>query len=128
MEISKENLEAAVKAYLGVYDGCDDTVGVAIREGLTAAQPYLQAPIEPPSEEEMARAGHVYFQEGTGICAVLNDFVYNRNAALNPPVDPRFSIVERHISQAVEASLKFSGSSIDPWELAHNILAALDKE
>ena len=107
-KLTEEQIEAAAKAAYNARvndpDGWSNlgtsqtTAKDDWRNAVTAAAPFLQYPLEPPTEEDVDRA-YAYYG-GHSMESTLDDFINRRNAARLPKPDPRREVVMSRLAYA----------------------------
>jgi hypothetical protein len=123
LEITQEQLDAAAEAYLQTRKFAVNDANVAgISEGLRAAAPFLQVPIEWSEYAEMGEAMSIAVGEYQ--LRVANAILARRNAARQPkPSDPRREL----LSEVLHSKLHSYGVGTEGMSrLLDAILAALD--
>ena len=105
-KLTEEQIEAAAKAAYNARvndpDGWSNlgtsqtTAKDYWRKAVTAAAPFLQFPLEPPTDEEGARA----LPCSLNTRSTLEDFVNRRNAARLPKTDPRREVDKSRLAYA----------------------------
>ena len=102
-KLTAEQIEAAAKAAYNTLPGekwecVSGSIRHNWRNNVIAAAPYLQYPLEPPTEEDVDRA-YAYYG-GHSMESTLDDFINRRNAARLPKPDPRREVVMSRLAYA----------------------------
>ena len=99
-KLTNEQIEAAAKAasdHTGYHwDAALEGSRQVWRKAVTAAAPFLQFPLEPPTDEEVARA----LPCSLNTRSTLEDFVTRRNEARLSKPDPRREVVKSRLAYA----------------------------
>ena len=80
----EERMDKAVEAYSEAPCRLDNNYRTQIRDGITAALPYLAWIEEPTAEELSAHFRLCSGENNHGPSFALKEFVYSRNSALQP--------------------------------------------
>ena len=102
-KLTAEQIEAAAKAAYNTLPGekwecVSGSIRHNWRNNVIAAAPYLQYPLEPPTEEDVDRA--YAYSSGHFMKSTLDDFINRRNAARLPKPDPRREVVMSRLAYA----------------------------
>ena len=102
-KLTAEQIEAAAKAAYNTLPGekwecVSGSIRHNWRNNVIAAAPFLQYPLEPPTEEDVDRA-YAYYG-GHSMESTLDDFINRRNAARLPKPDPRREVVMSRLAYA----------------------------
>ena len=100
-KLTAEQIEAAAKAAYNTLPGekwecVSGSIRHNWRNNVIAAAPYLQYPLEPPTDAEVSRA----LACSLNTRSTLEDFVNRRNAARLPKPDPRREVVMSRLAYA----------------------------
>ena len=102
-KLTAEQIEAAAKAAYNTLPGekwecVSGSIRHNWRNNVIAAAPFLQYPLEPPTEEDVDRA-YAYYG-GHSMESTLDDFINRRNAARLPKPGPRREVVKSRLAYA----------------------------